>query len=78
MSTTEAPKPVATIGNPSETVGLDTSGKAVEGLRVPFTTAKGIEGFVFLPGRRVHHEAIVAAVRERAVALDSVAGHEVI
>jgi hypothetical protein len=77
MADATAPKAVATIGNPTETVGLDPSGKATEGLRVPFTTAKGIAGTVFLPGVHINHERIVQAVRERALALDAVAGHEV-
>jgi hypothetical protein len=69
--------PVATIGTPSPTVGVDNTGKAVQGIRVPFTTAKGAEDSVFIPGTRIDKEAIVNAVRERALALDDLTGHQV-
>lgn len=77
MANNTDPEVKAKIGLITETVGTDSSGRAVTGLRVPFKTAKGQDGYVFIPGTTIDKDAIVQAVRERATALDDLAHTEV-
>jgi hypothetical protein len=55
-----------------ETVDLGPDGRAVQGVKVGFMTAKGIHGSVFIPKARYNVETVRAAVGEQAAKLDAI------
>lgn len=66
--------PVATIETQTERVGIDKRGQAVQGYVVYFVTAKMQRGSVFVPKTEYNRDNVMAAVKEHAMMLDSVAG----
>lgn len=55
-----------------ETMGLDPSGKAVEGVKVGFQTGKGVHASVFIPKDRYTPDNVRAAIAASAAAIDQV------
>lgn len=70
--------PVATITTQTETTDVGPDGKLTAGYRVGFQTAKGVNGTVFVPKATFEAPAVLAAVREQAVILDSLQGAPVV
>lgn len=76
--TDSKPAPVATINKQMEAVGNSSTGVAVAGVRVYFTTAKGVTGYVFVPKDEYNDANVRNAVRERAMTLDALQDSEVV
>lgn len=68
---------IATITTQTETTDVGPDGKLTGGYRVGFQTTKGVNGTVFVPRASFNVEAVMAAVREQAVILDSLQNSQV-
>lgn len=74
---TEQSQPVATVTSQSEQVALGPQGTAEAGVRVYFTTAKGVKGSVWLSKAQFNEGAVQDAIREQAGLLDRIQGASV-
>jgi hypothetical protein len=52
--------------------GLGPDGRAVEGMKVGFETAKGVNSWVFIPRERYNLDTVKAAVADEARKVDSI------
>lgn len=57
-----------------ETVGLGPDGRAAEGVKVGYTTGKGLHGSVFIPKDRYNPANVAAQVAAAAAQMDEVHG----
>jgi hypothetical protein len=60
------------VENQVAKVGLDGSGRAVEGMEVFFVTAKGNHASVFIPKARYNVDTVRAAVMEQVAVIDAI------
>lgn len=61
-----------TVTSQQETFGTDATGKAVEGVKIYFTTKGGHNGSVFVPKDRYDLDNAKAAIQQQAAIMDSV------
>jgi hypothetical protein len=64
--------PAWTVEYQQETVGVGADGRAVEGVKVGFVTAKGVHGSVFVPKARYGVETVKAAIAHAVATADAV------
>jgi hypothetical protein len=60
------------VSSQQETFGVDEQGRAVEGVKIYFTTKGGHAGSVFVPKTRYNVDNAKAAIMDAAAILDSV------
>ena len=58
----------------TETVGLGSDGRPVEGVKVGFVTSGGVHGSVFIPKAQFNANKVKAAIIEQVTHHDAVSG----
>lgn len=63
-----------TVNSQTPTTGIGPDGRPVEGYKVSFTTAKGAQGYVFVPYAMYSAANVKAMIAPHAIELDQVQG----